>query len=374
VELAKERDQLKIILSSMGDGLIVLDKDLTCVLVNNFSTYIIGGSKEAIIGKKWKSLITTYEGNKEVAFDRWPVVEVLRSGRSRSVSVYDDIYWKNLKNEKIPVEYRITPLHKGDMIDGVIVLVRNAKKEKELDEARNSFVSVASHQLRTPITAIRWYAELLFNGSFGSLTKEQESSARRIYEGAKRMNETIRLLLSLAKIESGTTEIQQGKFDLMSVIQKSIEDLGPRIKEKRLSVSVVPEGSKEVFCFSDQMFLQQIVNNLLSNAIQYTQKEGEIEIGLKDDEKGKILFVVKDNGVGIPPEEKGMIFGKFFRGKEAKRLVPEGSGLGLIFVKRLVDALHGKVWFESPTELKDGKRGGTAFYVEIPSVYDNKKL
>lgn len=125
-------------------------------------------------------------------------------------------------------------------------------------------------------------------------------------------------------------------------------------------------------CFSDPLVFQQIVNNLLSNAIQYTQKEGVICIQLKKEKEERILISVKDNGMGIPEGEKEKIFSKFFRGKNAKNLVPEGSGLGLVFVKRLVEALKGRVWFESPVEWKksDGtvEKKGTCFYVEIPLV------
>ncbi len=359
LEDSKELEgRLSAIISSMGEGLIVVDINLKIVLINSMAEKLLEISSEKAVGKKINEIISLLKGEEKVLTEELPVVKTLKTGEAVSIDLEDNYYYQLPSGRKFPVILSDAPL-KGDNITGAVVIFKDVTNEKALDESKTSFISTASHQLRTPLTAIRWYTEMLNAGDAGPLSDDQKKFLSEIYGGVLRLGDTLNLLLTLARIEGGRIKIKAEKINISQFTDNLIKELEPSIKKKNISVEI-KSNCKEIPDINlEPALLSQVITNLLSNAIRYTNEDGHIEIGISCNGK-EMIYYIKDNGIGIPEDQKNKIFEKFFRAENAMIKVPDGNGLGLVLVKSLVELWKGKVWFES--EL--GK--GTAFYFTIP--------
>lgn len=230
--------------------------------------------------------------------------------------------------------------------------------QKKIDIAKSEFVALATHQLRTPIAAIRWNMELL------SLKLEQENNGKyqdyvnKVDRNVFRMIALINDFLSVSKLETGTFATERTLVQLDTYLDTIIEEFAKTITEKHLKITTkcVPPAFS---LLTDQRLLHIITSNLVSNAVKYTPENGQITISYQVTEKG-LSLTIADTGIGIPKEEQDTLFQKFFRATNAQRAQAEGTGLGAYAVKQSVDKLGGTLHFES----KENK--GTAFTVNLP--------
>jgi len=247
--------------------------------------------------------------------------------------------------------------------NNAVIIVRDANKDRELDKAKSGFISTASHQLRTPLTTIRWYSEMLLSGSYGALSEAQHDLVNEIHDGVNRLYQTINLLLGISRIESGKIGNDRVPIDLTAITTEVVKELSPSMVEKKLVYFSFSAQTYPIVVILDPVSLRQVILNLFANSIRYTNSNGTIEgRWLVDNEKNEVIYSVRDNGIGIPKAARGKIFSKFFRADNAISKIPDGTGLGLAFVKDIVTSWGGKVWFES----EEGK--GTTFFFTIPMV------
>ncbi len=240
---------------------------------------------------------------------------------------------------------------------GLLTLV-DITRQKQIENAKSEFVSLASHQLRTPIAGIKWSAELLQLDAAKSLTPQQLKYIDRLLMATNRMALLIDDFLRVSKFELGTFYPEYSEVQLKELIDDVVAEQAGRIGQKKLDVKTFFDESLLTIT-SDPNLLRMIVTNLFSNAVKYTKESGTIHIGFgkKDD---NVIFSVADNGMGIPESDQERIFGKLFRASNAVRSVPDGTGLGLYIVHEAVKVLHGKVSFHSI------ENNGTTFEVVIP--------
>ncbi|HSX30470.1 MAG TPA: PAS domain-containing sensor histidine kinase [Candidatus Saccharimonadales bacterium] len=231
--------------------------------------------------------------------------------------------------------------------------------QKQLDTAKDEFVSLVSHQLRTPLTVIRVYGEMLTSGIFGSLSDEQTKWVRNMTNSSVRLIDVVGAILHVSRLDLGRVKISVAAHDVVRIIQSCISEVQPLADEKRVHIGFA-SPRKPVLVNVDETIFVQIVHNLLTNAVRYTKpQKGRITVGLKTDKQGYLLSV-HDNGIGIPKAAREHIFERFYRAKNAVSMEVQGSGLGLYLVKVLCDTFGGTVWFES----SEGR--GTTFYVRLP--------
>ncbi len=238
-------------------------------------------------------------------------------------------------------------------------------KEQELNRAKSEFVSLASHQLKTPLTTINWYAEMLLRKEVGSITEEQEKYLETIFHNGRRMVELVNALLNASRVELGALSIDPKPLNLIEVADSVLDELLPRIKDKKLQIEKKYEKNLPIIN-ADPQLSRIIFQNLLSNSVKYAPDNGKITLAIET-EKSNILIKVSDNGCGIPETQQAQIFKKLFRADNAKMKDPDGTGLGLYIIKSVLDQSGGKIWFES------AENKGAVFYVAIPLKGMEKK-
>lgn len=360
-KLEEEGYRLQTILASIGDGLVLVDGAYSITLINSAAIEMFGMKREEIIGKDLRTIVTLWKKQKDIIpHNMWPTEEVFLTKKVAVGTLEQDFSISTEKHpEKTPIVFSISPL--GGGLSGVVITFRNASKERELDDAKSGFISVASHQLRTPLTSIRWYSEMLLSEDAGALNDTQKDFMKEVHGGAERLYQTVDLLLGISRVESGKMKSDRTQVDLGLFTAEIAKELAPQIDMKELALAVVPPEGAPVSVWLDSLTLRQVILNLISNAIRYTNPKGIIEIKWWHGDEGKeVVYMVHDNGIGIPESQRSRIFSKFFRAENARAQVPDGSGLGLALVKDLVISWGGRVWFET----EEGK--GTNFFFTVP--------
>ncbi len=246
------------------------------------------------------------------------------------------------------------------------ILLAN-KKLMKLDEAKSDFISIASHQLRTPLTVIKGYMSMVLDNNFGKLSKRQIDPLTKVSLSSDRLIQLVENLLNISRIESGRLQYRFEDIKLSDIVNSVVEELIGKADEKNLKLSYNKIDKKLPILKLDNEKIRQVVMNLIDNAIKYTEK-GIVDVSLEV-KKNKIEFCVSDSGMGIEEDDMPNLFKKFSRGKGTATVHTEGTGLGLYVAKQMVDAHKGKIWAESK-----GKGKGTKFCFElpVPKVKNNK--
>jgi len=357
--LKSERERFEAIISTMGEGLLVLNRDYQIVLINATAERLLETSAKDAVGQDAKNIILMFKGKNPLPDEERPVAMTFKTGQPMFTGLEENLYYQNRSGKKFAVAMAATPLREEEGIVGAVVVFRDVTEEKKLDESRTSFISIASHQLRTPLTSIRWFVEMLMAGDAGPLSKDQKHFVSQIYESADRMIDLVNLLLQIARVEAGRVRIEPARTDFKTVSDSVAFSLQAQLNEKEQTIEVKTSRDPMPLIPMDQEVVWNVIQNLLTNAIRYSPKKGVISVFITD--KGDFLeYSVKDSGIGIPESQQSRVFEKFFRADNAIREIPEGSGLGLALVKSLVEGWGGKVWFES----KEG--AGTIFYFTVP--------
>lgn len=231
------------------------------------------------------------------------------------------------------------------------------KNIEELDKAKSEFISIASHQLRTPLSAIKWSLKMLSNGDFGALSEEQKEIINNSYQSNEKLISLVHDLLDVSRIEEKRIRYEFKKGDLIAVAKDVLKDFYRLAEIKNIKLFFSAPNNVPQIKFDDEK-IRMVFQNLLDNAVKYTPEGGKISLSFEKTSK-EVMFSVKDSGMGIPKDQIGNLFKKFFRARNVVGQT-EGTGLGLFIVESIIDAHKGKIWAES----EEGK--GTVFYVTLP--------
>ncbi len=247
---------------------------------------------------------------------------------------------------------------------------------RKLDSAKSEFISIASHQLRTPLTAIKGFVSLLMEGTYGKLGTRQQEALAKVYASNERLANLVEDLLNISRIESGRMEFRFQLWKIEDICRETADAFVFRAREKKLKLEYKAPKEPLPEILVDGAKVREVISNLMDNAIKYTLKGGvilrsELVNGGKKQSENDGQFIritVSDTGIGIPADEIPHLFTKFFRGKNTSRISAGGTGLGLYVGKSIIKSNGGKIWAES-----HGINRGSKFFIELP-VKQEKNL
>lgn len=247
------------------------------------------------------------------------------------------------------------------------------KKEEELmlannrllalDKVKTEFISVAAHQLRTPLSGIKWTLNMFTGGEFGGLSDNQKVFILKIQEANDQMIHLVNDLLQSARLEAGTVEYTLDRVDFGRIVMNMAEDFRQEATQKNITLNAVVPSEKDLIVYGDAEKLRSVIQNLLENAIRYTPAGGRVSVTLSLSPHEEVTLAVTDTGIGIIESQKEKIFTRFFRGSNAIKIETEGSGLGLYIIKQIIERHGGSIRFESKENI------GTTFTVLLPHAY-----
>ncbi len=344
--------------ASIGDGAIATDAFGKITQVNPVALNILGYRESELVGQWFpkKIVAITDEGATMNLIDR-PITRAFLTG----LPVSEKMLYRRKNGLTVPVSISVSPILLDNKPIGAIQVFRDITVEQEIDRMKSEFISLASHQLRTPLSAIKTYSHMLVDGYMGEVTPAQKKSLRTIISATNRMNELISTLLNITRIESGTIAVTPKQLQMNKVVDEVIKEISLMAADKSIELTMRVEGKTSLMVKTDNLILKEIITNLVSNAIKYTPDEGKVTVSIRA-RTHDIQVSVIDTGWGIPKYAQDQIFSKFFRAHNIVKRETTGTGLGLYLVKGLLDRLGGKIWFES----EEGK--GTTFTFSLPRL------
>ena len=342
-----EKNKVEAVLRSLTDGILMLDQSGRIALVNNKATSILNIGAEEIFDKKLEDI----DG---ASFKK--IKDLLKAGKGQ------------IEKGEITIEEpseMILEINTASVLDadkklvlGQLIILHDITREKAIERMKSEFVTIAAHQLRTPLSAVKWTLRLILDGDMGPVNKEQADILQKGYQSNERMIVLINDLLNVARIEEGRFIYGFSEISFNELIFEILSDYQGLIKIKNLSIKF-EKPEKDCRAKADKEKMKLAVQNLIENAIHYSSPGSTVTIMLNCD-KMNLSFCVRDQGIGIPATQHSRIFGKFFRAQNAMKTETEGTGLGLFITKNIVESHGGKIWFES----EESK--GTTFYFTIP--------
>jgi two-component system phosphate regulon sensor histidine kinase PhoR len=333
-----ERQHAEAIIYSISDAVLVTDPFDELVLANESAarTFMFD------LDRSRRSPVN------QVLHDE-KLVELIRDMRQSNSKSGRRIVEHRVKSDGEERIFKVTLSSVADHTEnpaGVVTVLHDMTREKEVAEMKNDFVSSVSHELRTPLASIKAYVEMLIDGE-----ADDEKTTREFYEviqnEANRLSRLIDNILNISRIESGLVQINKQPQSLMVILKEAIEVIAPQARMKQITLV---EQLTPVFyqTQADKDMLYQAVLNLLSNAVKYTPEKGTITVQtLVDENKRRVITRICDTGVGIPPKDLPFVFDKFYRA-EANNHMAKGTGLGLSLVKHIIETVHrGRIFVES---------------------------
>lgn len=370
IERAKAKDEA--ILASIGDGMVVVNKEGKVTYVNQAFEKMVGWKMKEVLGKYIVEVIPREDEKGNVVLFNERILTKVLSGEKVIADLTKPFYYIRKDKTRFPASSIVTPIILDDKIIGIVETFRDVTKEKSIDRAKTEFISLASHQLRTPLTTISWYTEMILNNDVGKITPNQRQYLEEIYQGTRRMVDLVNTLLDVSRLELGTFIAEPKMTDIISLAQSVLAEQKSMIDEKKLLI--IHKFSKKSLKFSiDPKLFRIIFQNLLSNAVKYTPVNGKIEFSISFEQGKKIFIKISDTGYGIPKNQQNKIFTKLFRADNVRDKDTDGTGLGLYIVKSIVENSGGKIWFKSE-DSKASDNPGTTFYVDMPIADTEKEL
>lgn len=347
--------QLEALFASIGEGVVATDVQGMVTRINQVALDLLKMKRADVLYKRFLSVIISVHdnGTPVVAFDR-PIVKAFQNG----TTVNARTLYRQKDGGLLPAQITVSPIIFRGRPIGAIEVFRDLTDEIENDKLKSDFISIASHQLRTPLSAINMYTRMLRDGLAGELTSEQLPYVQTVLTSVERMNVLIDTLLNITRIEAGGISIKPRQVQLDELAQEILTEFAPAAAAKDITLTAdLPARMKPMF--TDSLLVKEICANLLSNAIKYTPEGGKVHFAMRDSAK-EVAWSIKDTGYGIPENAQKNIFLKFFRAENIVNKDVSGTGLGLYLIKNIAESLGGELWFNSV------ENKGSTFHFMLP--------
>ena len=359
-EVATGKAYIENLVENAGDAIVSTDVNDRVLTWNRAAEIIFGYSKGEAVGSSLNIIMPPGRSHElEEIRLKLEVAGPMRNLETRRKRKEGTIFDASLAVSPIKDNENqiIGFLH---LIKDITEKNRYERRLKELDRMKSDFVSNVSHELRTPLTAIKGSVDNMLDGILGPVTEKQERYLSRINSNADRLARLIGDLLDLSKIEAGKIELRPGRVALPALIKEVADSLRSIAADKLIGIEV-PDADDGLDAWADRDKVMQILTNLIGNAVKFTPPHGRVAVIVAMQDPEWVKLSVLDNGPGIPPEEAGKIFDKFYRAQHTNKLNVKGTGLGLAISKSLVQLHGGNIWCES------GADGGSIFSFTLPA-------
>lgn len=359
--LRQSKEQLRLILQSTGDGIYGVNLKGNCTFVNKAAARMLGYKPSEMFGKNMHTLIHFARSDgTEIPASECSLLAAFRLGRG--IHIENEVLWRKDKTS-FPAETSLFPIRSAGEITGAVVTFSDITARKELEERKDEFISIASHELKTPVTALKMYIQFLEKKI--SRTKGLEDTAHsleKMEQQVERLTDLVNDLLNLSRIQAGKLAFRYDYFDLFAVVKEHVEN----VQASQDTHTVLLEGGIREKVWGDSDRIGQVVINLLTNAVKYSPKAKKVIVTIRK-RKHDVVVNVRDFGIGISKKDRDLIFERFYQagGKEKPSV---GLGIGLYLSKEIIARHNGKIWVES----EKGK--GSTFSFSLPLKKPSRKM
>jgi PAS domain S-box-containing protein len=348
----------RAILDTIEYGVVMVDTQGRITDINPAALHLLQWKRNDVVGHMGTDILVYMQHKMKITKENHPLQVVLqhhtnfRSHASKHPSLL------RANQTILPVTLVITPLLQDDRLLGAVAVFQDMTEERQIDYLKTEFISLASHQLRTPLSSIRWYVEILSENK-KNFTDDQISCFAEIDTASRRMAHLLEALLHVARLDGGGLIPEEKEVDLVEVLHQMMSEWEMLAKEKGIVFSVAfPFQSLTIH--TDPVLLQVVIQNFLANALKYSTSGNGIRLGIRENTNEAVSIFVQDSGVGIPMSEQKRVFEKFFRAHNVRQMDTDGTGLGLYMSKSIAEKLGGTITFES----EEGK--GSTFIFTLP--------
>lgn len=354
-----EQARTEALISSIGEAVIATDKEGRIIFINQETSHAMGWTAADLVGKKEEAVIVINdEKDNPLPPDKRPVGIALSTGSKSVITPLPKPHSMVRKDgSTYPVQVTVTPVVSGTNIIGAIEVIRDVTDEVELDRRKTEFISIASHQLRSPLAATKWLSDMLRNGDLGALQPKQQEIADKLFEANERMVVLVNELLNVSRLDSGVSKPTPKMIDGSKLLESVLSDTLPLLTAKKQKFAYDKPALPQAYV--DELLIREVLVNLVSNASKYSPDQSTITVTAVEQD-GMLQVGIRDEGIGIPKSDQNQLFKKFFRAGNALKSAVQGTGLGLYFVKSIVEMSGGQIWYDSE------ENKGTTFYVTLP--------
>ncbi|HTK60171.1 MAG TPA: HAMP domain-containing sensor histidine kinase [Candidatus Baltobacteraceae bacterium] len=355
-EYRKAKEETEALLSSIGEGVVALDAAGRVMFINRTAERLVGWPAAKAMDETWHALVPALDLEDGSVIKLEKRAHRLAFASRRRIT--QAVQYVRRDKGRFPVMVTATPITLRGRKWGVIQIFRDMTKELESQRGAVEYISLAAHQMRSPLTVIRWAAESLLGGDEGLLTPGQLTQMKEIHDADLRMITLVGAFLNVSRLELGSFAVAPSPTDLRTVLDIVARELSAEATRANVAFKrTYPEALPLID--ADPRLLHVVFHNLATNALKYNRRGGEIRIGIEAHPR-EIVVSVSDDGLGISAADRPKIFSKLFRAEAVQLRNIDGTGLGLYIVKTILEKTGGRVWFES----EEGK--GSTFRVAIP--------
>jgi len=353
-KIEREKAKDEALLASLGEGMVATDKSGNIIAINRMAEKMLGLKSTDVIGEKAVEVIVASDENGKKIPDEERSLTQVAKGFS---PITRNMIYHRENDGFFPVSVTVTPVILEGNVVGSIAIFRDITKEKEIEKTREDLLSLASHQLRTPLSGTKWLIETLKRGLHGPLTAGQTEYLNEIYKINERMTTLVHDMLGVLRMEGDGAIAKNESVSTKTILNALLENLSGAAKSKQISIKLTEDSCYTIN--TDSLLLRNILESFVSNAINYSQSGNEVYVRVTG-KPNELEFAIQDFGIGIPKEEQPRIFERFYRASNAKTFDTQGSGLGLYITAMLAKKIGATLSFES------AENKGSTFYVHIP--------
>jgi len=357
--LERGKAESEALFLSIGDGAIVTDSNGNVSRINNAALEILGYELEDVIGKWYPgTIIAETEEGEMIPYVERPIVKTFLSGEPEVAR----LYYQRKDGSRVAVSLNVSPVLLNGVPLGAIQVFRDISEELQLERAKDEFISLASHQLRTPATGVKQYLGMVLQGFAGDITPLQRDMLTKAFESNERQLRIISDLLRVAHVDAGKVVLRRAKVELNTLVGDVIREQQDLFKQRGQKIIFKKSGT-EIYAYIDEDAIRMVLENILDNAGKYSHEGAKVTIEVSESAE-EVCIRIKDEGVGIAQQDRDKIFEKFSRVNNPLSVSAGGTGIGLYWAKKIIDLHRGKI------SHKPGRGKGTVFAISVPKELD----